>query len=45
MTRVFKNTPAPIMLVTLMAIAAQAPTPRVSSGLRAIPAWSLGIPV
>src|SRR5450759_5050759 len=32
MTRVFKKTPAPIILVTLTAIAAHAPTPRVSSG-------------
>ncbi len=31
MTRVLRNTPAPIMFVTLTAMAAHMPTPRVSS--------------
>jgi hypothetical protein len=30
MTRVFRNTPAPIMFETLMEIAAHIPTPRIS---------------
>jgi hypothetical protein len=32
MTRVFRKTPAPIMLETLTAIAAHIPTPRISCG-------------
>jgi hypothetical protein len=32
MTRVLRKTPAPIMLVTLTAMAAHVPTPRVNSG-------------
>jgi hypothetical protein len=31
-TRVFRNTPVPIMLATFTAMAAQAPMPRMSSG-------------